>query len=73
MSDLKPCPFCGGEVQRLETYYCISDDEQCECCTTYHFDCECGLKFAVDSRLAEISEEEANQRWNTRAEVKADE
>ena len=60
MSDLKPCPFCGGEAQT--TLRNIGDSGEdfwsVEC-----FDPECGCDFCLYH-----TEAEAIEAWNTRAE-----
>ena len=60
MSNLKPCPFCGGEAQT--TLRNIGDSGEdfwsVEC-----FDPECGCDFCLYT-----TEAEAIEAWNTRAE-----
>lgn len=60
MSDLKPCPFCGGEAQT--TLRNIGDSGEdfwsVEC-----FNTECGCDFCLYH-----TEAEAIEAWNTRAE-----
>lgn len=56
MSELKPCPFCGGEAHYwLDTQY--QDRHVIEC-----DDCGCNRRY-------EYSKEGVEKEWNTRADV----
>ena len=70
MTELKPCPFCGGE--KLIITSCIeleecNNFEECECMPYYIICCDfrqggCGAASAYCQ-----SEEEAIEAWNKRA------
>jgi len=57
MTELKPCPFCGGEVS--------FDGEWADARRYYHiFDCyECGMSVSLQHL---VTEEEAIEAWNRR-------
>ena len=71
MSELKPCPFCGGKV-RIEYYEVDAPFTFTEC--GYEIRCKpCGIKFRERlSRMPQFDEraDEAKQRlierWNSR-------
>ena len=67
MSELKPCPFCGGE--NLIGYYPLDHDLERGCVVeqsnTYQIDCQdCDCCFMFEEK----AEEEAISAWNRRAE-----
>lgn len=74
MSELKPCPFCGGEAIGFEW----SDDEEIEEGEPHRYDAYCAVKVNhKDNCVLEVgefycwvasSEEEAAVLWNRRAE-----
>lgn len=62
MSELKPCPFCGGEAEFIQerilglyTVWC----KKCKCQTSRQFDFGTGL---------EVSKRKAADVWNRRAD-----
>lgn len=59
--ELKPCPFCGGQVKLDE------DDFYMFCCE----ECGAGITFAKeqDGRAEDCSREESIDKWNTRKPV----
>lgn len=70
MTELKPCPFCGGEAEIIEADYGMYK-------TGYAVYCrKCCLKLGVTGRLGETyewspvfdTEAEAIAAWSTRAE-----
>lgn len=63
MSDLKPCPFCGGEA-RLDIGKMVFTDAEvsCEGCGTCGPNCDDGAGQEASTRLAIAA-------WNTRAET----
>lgn len=71
MTELKPCPFCGGEAELVEGEYGMY-------LVGYAIYCKgtCGAKLGVTGRLCEAyewtpyfdTEAEAIAAWNTRAE-----
>jgi Lar family restriction alleviation protein len=61
MTELKPCPFCGGGTKVFKR---IDRDKE-QSLYLYWIDCsnrECGVQFP----LGERSEESAIEKWNTR-------
>ena len=63
MAELKPCPFCGGKAEVIQTK-CLTND-----CTLYHvFHYE--LRCPIDGIRTENcrSAEEAIEAWNRRTE-----
>lgn len=65
-NELKPCPFCGGEVRAYFTDYLNLNQR------TYHLNCNrCNTYFALkeNSRYVskETSEKELIEAWNRRA------
>lgn len=62
-NELKPCPFCGGEA-RIQTYRTFIDEYH-GIGTKYYVECsEC----LADRHLGNLTEKEAIEAWNTRAE-----
>ena len=61
MTEIKPCPFCGGEVyaSREDCYGEVSDYFMVHCD-------ECSLQFGFSSQFE--SEAEAIEAWNRRAD-----
>ena len=74
MSELKPCPFCGGEAIGYEW----SDDDEIEEGEPHRYDAYCSVKVDhKDDCVLEVgefycwiasTEEEAAELWNRRAE-----
>lgn len=74
MSDLKPCPFCGGEA----TGYEWSDDDEIDegephaqdayCAVAVDHKDDCLLKVGEFYMWIAATEEEASKIWNTRVE-----
>jgi Lar family restriction alleviation protein len=61
MTELKKCPFCGGDAKAFKR---IDRDKE-QGLYLYWIDCsnrECGVQFP----LGERSEESAIEKWNTR-------
>ena len=71
MADLKPCPFCGGEVKGYLDNHKKAMIE-CENCNMYF-----GVKLEIGCKLVEgwkatfDSKEELFEAWNTRKPMKA--
>lgn len=62
-NELKPCPFCGGEAI-IRTYRTFIDEYH-GIGTKYYVACsEC----LADRHLGKLTENEAIEAWNTRAE-----
>lgn len=55
--ELKPCPFCGSEIE-IEDDPVMADCEDFKC-----YECQYEMRFLVESR------KEAIQLWNTRKEA----
>ncbi|MDR3845708.1 MAG: Lar family restriction alleviation protein [Eggerthellaceae bacterium] len=63
MTELKPCPFCGGEA-KIRMYRTFIDEYH-GIGTKYYVECsEC----LVNRHLGKLTENEAIEAWNTRAE-----
>ena len=66
MSDLKPCPFCGGEAK-----ICGPDDERMSYVACSNIACYCALGEDYDRDAMPdhsfATEEDATKAWNTRA------
>lgn len=70
MSELKPCPFCGGEAHVVEGMYNSYQEGYAVRCR------HCALTLGASGRLGECyewsccyeNEAEAIEAWNTRAE-----
>lgn len=60
MSDLKPCPFCGGEADMNDEGAECSPDRFWACCTNH--------KCFVEGTGVCATEEEVAQAWNARYE-----
>lgn len=58
MSELKPCPFCGGEARTTQKAFDMYGGWSVECVGV-----ECGCDFAIYG-----TEVEAIEAWNTRSE-----
>lgn len=61
---LKPCPFCGGEVNEG----CYPTDYPTSHCRAYVECSKCGLMINEDGRVSDADRllEEAIKKWNTR-------
>lgn len=68
MSELKPCPFCGGEVDNFHTNHKSRTFREhyfrCKKCEAYF-----SLPSKSDYRSVEETEREAKELWNRRAET----
>lgn len=58
MSELKSCPFCGGEVKHVKMPW----DDYCFCC----HDCGLQAKFVIAPTQDEGELKEERRLWNTR-------
>ncbi len=56
---LKPCPFCGGEVEAGTD---LSTKE-------YHIYCKCGCGFTHERKASRYTFEELVSEWNNRVET----
>ncbi|EKO3908227.1 Lar family restriction alleviation protein [Vibrio fluvialis] len=68
MSELKPCPFCGGEAELIQSEPSTARFNE----GTVNFAVACyGYKCGVMPypKLWQITKEEAVKAWNTRATV----
>lgn len=69
MSELKPCPFCGGEAE-VKSHYYESDDLtlwQVRCKARWYDVVEKRECYAADSFVSFRTETEAIEAWNRRA------
>ena len=69
MSDLKPCPFCGGEAEVTRNYYTVQDITlwQVRCKTRPYAVDEGKQCYTMDSFILFDTEAEAIEAWNRRA------
>ena len=65
MSELKPCPFCGGEaeIKRVGNEYTKKRAIHIDCST---FGCTVQIRVAALRHNHEWCEEKATDKWNTR-------
>lgn len=63
MSELKPCPFCGGNAHDIDVNgfrFIACNDVRCNGVTRYHIWQQRPIEDALNKRIAEL---EAAQRW----------
>ncbi len=60
---LKPCPFCGGEAELMQTK-CLSNG--CVLYYVFHYDLKCRTNGIRTENMA--TQEEAIEAWNRRAD-----
>jgi len=72
-SDLKPCPFCGGEAspdgvtRRSSSPDCRWADDNTECLEAFFCNCiQCGTKNGSSIAGGFKTREQAIAHWNTR-------
>lgn len=71
MDKLKPCPFCGGEVELFVDNYQKYGAECPKCSLYIGIELECGTEPIDGWKAVCESKEEIIQRWNHRVEAKA--
>lgn len=62
MTELNPCPFCGGEAHLCSSEICETLDVVVEC-----MDCHAGTAFFSDGEVEELRQK-AIEAWNRRIE-----
>ena len=63
MNELKPCPFCGGRAELIQTK-CLSNG--CVLYHVFHYDLKCHINCIRTENMA--TPEEAIEAWNMRVE-----